>query len=46
MGLEGTGAYDSWALLMRTFSHKWRNFKNIANDCTPHMEKQWIFDPF
>ena len=46
MGIHSTGAYDSLALLMRPFSHKWRNLKNIANDCSPHMEKQWILTNF
>ena len=46
MGIDSTGAYDSMALLMRPFSHKWKNLKNIANECTPNIEKQWIFDPF
>ena len=46
MGLESMKTYGLLALLMRPFSHKWKNLKNIANDCTPHMEKQWILTNF
>ena len=46
MGIHSMKTYGLLALLMRPFSHRWRNLKNIANDCTPHMEKQWILTNF
>ena len=46
MGIDSKETYGLLALLMRPFSNKWWNLKNIANECTPHIEKQWILTHF